>query len=82
MTVRVCTVAKGVNPTTGVALCDTFGPAVALSGPDPDPEAPAWGLDRVDVVYTVTPIISGRAFSVVLPENLQFHRQVSMRSLY
>jgi Flp pilus assembly protein TadG len=82
VTVRVCTTAKGVNPVTGVALCDTFGPAVALSGPGADPDAPAWVLDRVDVVYTITPIISGKAFSVVLPATLQFHRQVSMRSLF
>ena len=82
VTVRVCTSAKGVNPVTGVALCDTFGPPVTLSGPAPDPEAPAFVLDRVDVVYTVTPIISGSAFSVVLPSTMQFHRQVSMRSLF
>ena len=82
VTVRVCTNAKGVNPANGIALCDTFGPAVALSGPAADPEAPVYVLDRVDVVYTVTPVISGKAFSVVLPSTLQFHRQVSMRSLY
>ena len=40
------------------------------------------GLDRVDVAYTVTPIIPGAAFNVVLPANLKFHRQVSMRSLF
>jgi len=34
------------------------------------------------VEYTVTPIIPGAAFNVVLPSNLNFHRQVSMRSLY
>ncbi len=82
VTVRVCTSAKGVNSITGVALCDQFGPAFSFSGPDADPEAPVYVLDRVDVVYTVTPIIPGSAFSVVLPANLRFHRQVSMRSLY
>ena len=41
-----------------------------------------WSLDRVDVEYTVTPIIPGTAFNIVLPANLHFHRQVSMRSLY
>jgi len=82
VTVRVCTSAKGVNSSTHVALCDQFGPAVTFSGPDADPEAPLFVLDRVDVVYTVTPIIPGTAFNVVLPANLHFHRQVSMRSLY
>jgi Flp pilus assembly protein TadG len=82
VTVRVCTNAKGVNTTTGVALCDTFGPAATLSGPAADPEAPVYVLDRVDVVYTVTPIIPGKAFGVVLPTTMRFHRQVSMRSLF
>ena len=49
-------------------------------GPAYDPQR--FVLDRVDVVYTVTPIIPGTAFNVVLPANLHFHRQVSMRSLY
>jgi hypothetical protein len=82
VSVRVCTSAKGVNAITGVALCDQFGPSVTYSNPAADPEAPLYVLDRVDVVYTVTPIIPGTAFSVVLPSNLQFHRQVSMRSLF
>ncbi|HLB86709.1 MAG TPA: hypothetical protein VJK29_03565 [Terriglobales bacterium] len=80
--VRVCTSAKGVNSTTHVALCDQFGPAFSFSAAPADPEAPVYVLDRVDVEYTVTPIIPGAAFNVVLPSNLQFHRQVSMRSLF
>ena len=79
--VRVCTSAKGVD-SAGVALCDQFGPAFAFSGPAADPEAPVYVLHRVDVEYTVTPVIPGTAFNVVLPANLQFHRQVSMRSLF
>jgi Flp pilus assembly protein TadG len=82
VTVRVCTNAKGVNAVTSVALCDTFGPAITLTGPAADPEAPVYVLNRVDVVYTVKPIITGTAFGLSLPSNLQFHRQVSMRSLY
>ena len=82
--VQACTSAKGVSGsgTARVAQCDTFGPAFSYSAPAADPEAPLFVLDRVDVVYTVTPIIRGSAFSVVLPANLQFHRQVSMRSLF
>jgi Flp pilus assembly protein TadG len=80
--VRVCSSAKGVNPATGVALCDSFGPAFAFSAPAADPEAPVYVLNRVDVGYTVTPIIPGSAFGVLLPANLQFQRHSSMRSLY
>jgi len=80
--VQVCSVAKGVDSSTGVTLCDQFGPTYSFPGPAADPESPAWTLNRVDVEYTVTPIIPGTAFNVVLPANLHFHRQVSMRSLF
>jgi Flp pilus assembly protein TadG len=80
--VRVCSSAKGVDPATGVALCDQFGPAFPFSAPAADPESPVYVLNRVDVGYTVTPIIPGTAFGVLLPGNLQFQRHASMRSLY
>jgi len=80
--VRVCTSAKGVDSITHVAQCDTFGPAFGYSAPVADPEAPLYVLDRVDVEYTVTPIIPGSAFNVILPANLKFARHISMRSLY
>jgi len=82
--VRVCTSAKGVTGTgsSQVTQCDTFGPAFAFSAITADPEAPTFALDRVDVEYTVTPIIPGSAFNVILPSNLKFARHISMRSLY
>jgi hypothetical protein len=82
--VRVCTNALGVAGTgvNQVSQCDSFGLANAYFAVAPDPEAPIFVLNRVDVVYTITPIIPGSAFMVVLPSNLKFHRQVSMRSLY
>jgi Flp pilus assembly protein TadG len=80
--VRVCSSVKGVNSATGVALCDQFGPAFTFSASDADPESPVYVLNRVDVGYTVTPIIPGAAFGVLLPANLQFQRHASMRSLY
>lgn len=80
--VRVCSSTKGVDAGTHVALCDSFGPAFAFTAVGIDPEAPVFVLNRVDVGYTVTPLIPGAAFNVVLPSNLQFRRQVSMRSLY
>src|SRR5882724_846629 len=78
--VRVCSSAKGVA--SNLALCDSFGPSFSFPAVAADPEAPGFVLNRVDVGYTVTPIIPGPAFNVVLPAHLQFHRQVSMRSLY
>jgi len=80
--VRVCTSALGVDSSTHVALCNSFGPSATFSAIAADPEAPVFVLNRVDVGYTVTPLIRGSAFNVVLPANMNFHRQVSMRSLY
>ena len=82
--VRVCSgnSSTGVNSTTHIAGCDSFGMSYSFTANTVDPEAPVFVLNRVDVAYTLTPIIKGAAFSVVLPSKLTFHRQVSMRSLY
>lgn len=84
--VRVCssTSSAGVDTTSHIAGCDSFGMAYSFSANTADPEAASFPfvLNRVDVAYTVTPIIPGTVFNVVLPSNLTFHRQVSMRSLY
>src|SRR5215472_3883861 len=74
VSVQVCTSAKGVNSSTHVALCDTFGPSVTYSTTSADPEAPFFVLDKVEVAYTVTPVIQGAAFNIVLPSSLSFHR--------
>jgi hypothetical protein len=80
--VRVCSSSKGV--TSNIAQCDSYGPSPssAFLGPSADPEAPLFVLHRVDVEFTVTPLIPGSVFNVVIPSNLHFQRQVSMRSLY
>lgn len=82
--VRVCsaTSSAGVSPSTGKAGCDSFGPGFTFTSVAADPEQPLFVLNRVDVGFTVTPIIPGTAFNVVLPSNLNFRRQVSMRSLF
>lgn len=80
--VRVCSGAVGVDAATGQSLCTSFGPAFTFTPNTRDPEAPVFVLNRVDVGYTVTPLIPGTAFNVVLPANLKFQRHVSMRSLY
>jgi len=80
--VRVCSSAKGIDTTTNVALCDSFGPTYSFSTVEVDPEAPAFVLNRVDVEYDVSPIIPGTVFNVVLPPDLKFRRSSRMRSLY
>lgn len=82
--VQVCTSNLGLSGTGSgtIAQCAQYGPTYLFPTPAADPEAPVYVLHRVDVEYTVTPIIPGTAFTVILPTSLQFHRQVSMRSLY
>ncbi len=82
--VQVCTSVLGTSGTgsSTLAQCAQFGPTFSFPAPAADPEAPVFILHRVDVEYTVTPIIPGWVFSVILPSNMHFHRQVSMRSLY
>jgi len=80
--VRVCSTAVGVDSNTGKSLCSSFGPSFSFNANTADPEQPVFVLNRVDVGYTVTPLIPGTAFNVVLPSTLNFQRHVSMRSLY
>jgi Flp pilus assembly protein TadG len=80
--VRVCSSAVGVDPNTGMTQCTSSGPSFGFPSNTVDPEAPVFVLNRVDVGYTVTPLIPGTAFNVVLPSTLKFQRHVSMRSLF
>ena len=82
--IRICssTSSSGVNSSSGIAGCDSYGMSYTFTANTADPEKPTFVLDRVDVAYTVSPPISGSVFTVALPSNLTFHRQVSMRSLY
>ena len=83
--VRVCSgnSGAGVDSTSHIAGCDSFGMSYSFAANIADPEAPPiFVLNRVDVAYRVTPIIPGGVFNIVVPSNLTFHRQVSMRSLY
>jgi hypothetical protein len=78
--VQVCSTSNRV--TNNITNCTTYGPSFSFGSPAMDPEAPVFYLNRVGVEYAVSPIIPGGAFSVVVPSNLKFNRQVSMRSLY
>jgi len=80
--VRVCTSALGKVNGNNQAPCQSFGQSFSFPAEQTDPEAPQFVLYEVDVGYTVTPIIPGTVFSVILPSSLQFHRQVYMRSLW
>lgn len=79
--VRVCSGSVGVD-SSGMSLCSSAGPTFTFGSNTIDPEAPVFVLNRVDVGYTVKPLIPGTAFNVVLPSNLNFQRHVSMRSLF
>ena len=76
--VQVCTKALGVSA-PGTANCTNFGGG-SFPAPAADPEPAAFVLNRVDVKYTVTPLIPGWMFNLAMPA-LTFHRQVSMRAM-
>jgi hypothetical protein len=80
--VQVCNSANG-EAGTGTALtttCKQYGGSTTYT-PDADPEAPNFLLDRVDVIYTVTPLIGGNIFGIKVLPTPTFHRQVSMREM-
>ncbi len=80
--VRVCSSSIGVNA-DGTTKCSSYGASlITLSAVAADPEQPKFRLQKVDIVWRVTPPIPGSAFGLVLPGNLNFHRQVTMRNLY
>jgi Flp pilus assembly protein TadG len=80
VSVRICSSAVGVNTSTNTAQCTTPSTgAGAVSGtPDTDPESPSFQLNRVDVVYTVTPPVP---IPVSILPTLTFHRMVEMRRM-
>jgi Flp pilus assembly protein TadG len=78
--VQVCTKALGLSA-PGKANCTQFPTGAAFPAPDADPEPAAFVLHRVDVRYTVSPLIPAGLFGLTLTPSLTFHRQVSMRAL-
>jgi hypothetical protein len=83
--IRVCTPAIGlsqVGTSAQVPLCSTVYGSGSFPAPgtnDADPEAPFLVLNRIDIQYTVTPLIPGGAFNIMLPPSLTFNRTVYMR---
>jgi Flp pilus assembly protein TadG len=83
--IRVCSAALGLNnlgQSNQMPNCQvTYGSGVfpGLTAADADPEAPFMVLNRVDIQYTVTPLIQGAAFNLALPSPLTFQRTIYMR---
>jgi Flp pilus assembly protein TadG len=80
VSVRVCSSAVGVNSSTNTTQCTnpSSGAGAVTGTPDIDPESPAFQLNRVDVVYTVTPPLPIPLS--IFPVNT-FHRVVEMRAM-
>jgi hypothetical protein len=80
VSVRICSSAVGVNASTNTAQCTTpsAGAGTVIGTPDTDPESPKFQLNRVDVVYTLTPPIP---IPVSIFPTRTFHRMVEMRAI-
>jgi Flp pilus assembly protein TadG len=80
VSVKVCSSSVGVNSSTNTTQCSTpqTGAGSVSSTPDTDPESPTFLLNRVDVVYKVSPPVPLPAS--VLPSPI-FHRAAEMRSI-
>ena len=91
--VQVCTAKIGTSGSGAslVTLCQQYNSS-SPHAPDPDPEAPAFVLNRVDVTYTFRPLLDQRLFNLILLATpvctgtgggvtCTFHRQVSMRAM-
>jgi Flp pilus assembly protein TadG len=80
VSVRVCSSAVGVTTPANTAQCTSpsTGAGTVAGAPDTDPESPTFQLNRVDVIYTVTPPIPIPA--AIFPTT-SFHRMVEMRAI-
>jgi Flp pilus assembly protein TadG len=80
MSVRVCSSAVGITVATNTAQCTSpsTGAGTVAGTPDTDPESPTFQLNRVDVIYTVTPPIPIPV--AVFPTTI-FHRMLEMRAI-
>lgn len=80
VSVRICSSAVGVNASNNTTQCatPTTGAGAVTGTPDIDPESPKFQLNRVDVVYTVTPPVP---IPVSVFPTRTFHRMVEMRAM-
>jgi len=78
--VQVCSKNLGLAA-PGKPNCQQFPAGSTFPAPNADPEPAFFVLNRVDVRYTVSPIIPVNLFGLTLAPSANFHRQVSMRAL-
>ncbi len=79
--VFVCSGYLGLNPDMS-HKCQSYGASTLNYTPDVDPESAMFQLNRVDVVYTITPPIPlGFMPSGVAPTSMDFHRMAEMREI-
>lgn len=80
VSVRVCSRAVGTTFPANTAQCSTpsTGAGTISGTQDVDPESPVFQLNRVDVVFTVTPLIP---IPVAIFNTSSFRRMVEMRSI-
>jgi hypothetical protein len=91
--IQVCSTVNGFNNpglVTQNAKCTAYPapPTPAFPAAASDPESPTFVLHRVDVQYTIKPLISamsltigGQTYGLFTPSSFTFHRQVSMRAI-
>lgn len=97
-TVQVCSVSLGTSGSgsstksqcvvcTSSASSSCTSTTLSGSGPDADPEAPTYLLNRVDVKYQFKPLIPGTVFNLVLLNTAfsggqyTFYRHIEMRAM-
>jgi Flp pilus assembly protein TadG len=80
VSVRVCSSAVGVTTSNNTTQCTTpsTGAGAVTGTPDIDPESPTFQLNRVDVVYTVTPPVP---IPLSIFHTRTFHRMAEMRGM-
>lgn len=79
---RVCTIALGVTSSgsTQVPSCNNYGSGTGtFSNVQADPEAPYLVLNRVDIQYTITPLLQGSVFNLLPP--ITIHRMLTTRAM-
>jgi Flp pilus assembly protein TadG len=80
VSVQVCSSSVGVNASNNTTRCTSpsTGAGAVTGTPDIDPESPTFQLNRVDVLYTFTPLLPIPAS--IFPTTT-FHRMVEMRGI-
>jgi Flp pilus assembly protein TadG len=79
---RICSIALGLSGSGSaqVPSCANYGSGTgAFPTVQADPEAPYLVLHRVDVQYTITPLLQGSVFNLIPP--ITVHRMLTTRAM-